>query len=270
MNFIQGKFSDNEQILCPCGRCLNQKYLSQAVVNRHILLNGMDNSYTRWIHHGERFDVDVIEYPDDVHDNDDGFIHEEGVTEDYSGDRLEAVLGDLQNAAEQARQDSGNEGGQDQDGDAQCHHKESIFEAVMKEAKRQLYPGCSKIPRFSFVVKLLHMKSLYRVSNSAFSIIVKLLAEAFPECNTLPKSYNEVKNLLKELGIGYDSIHMCFNNCVMFRKQYAKLDDCPICGPSRWKDPKRKKIPQKMLRHFPLAPRLKRMFATKEASESAQ
>jgi hypothetical protein len=82
-------------------------------VNRHILLNGMDSSYTWWIHHGERWDVDVIEYPNDVHDNDDGFIHEEGVIEDYSADRLEAVLEDLQNAAEQARQDDGNEGGQD-------------------------------------------------------------------------------------------------------------------------------------------------------------
>jgi hypothetical protein len=60
-----------------------------------------------------RLDVDVIEYRDDVHDNDDGFIHEEGVTEDYSGDTMEAVLGDLQNAAEQTRQDGGNEGGQD-------------------------------------------------------------------------------------------------------------------------------------------------------------
>jgi hypothetical protein len=39
---------------------------------------------------------------------------------------------------------------------------------------------------------------------------------------------------------------------------------------SRWKDPERKKIQQKVLRHFPLAPRLKRMFVTKEASESAQ
>jgi hypothetical protein len=87
-------------ILCPCGRCLNQKYLSQALVNRHILLNGMDSSYTWWIHHGERLDVDVNEYPNDVHDNDDGFIHEEGETEYYSCDRLEAVLGDLQNAAE--------------------------------------------------------------------------------------------------------------------------------------------------------------------------
>jgi hypothetical protein len=91
MNFIQGKFSEDEQILCPCGRCLNQKYFCKALVNRHILWNGMGSSYTRWIHHGERLDADVIDYPNDVHDNDDGFIHEEGVTEDYSADRLEAV-----------------------------------------------------------------------------------------------------------------------------------------------------------------------------------
>jgi hypothetical protein len=96
------------------------------------------------------------------------------------------------------------------------------------------------------------------------------LAEAFPECSTLPKSYNEAKNLLKELGLGYDSIHVCFNNCVLFRKQYDKLDDCPICGLSTWKDPETKKIPQKVLQHFALAFRLKRMFATKESSESTQ
>jgi hypothetical protein len=99
---------------------------------------------------------------------------------------------------------------------------------------------------------------------------VKLFTEAFQECNALPKSYNEAKNLLKELGLGYDSIHVCFNNCMLFRKQYAKLDDCPICGLSRWKDLERKKIPQKVLQHFPLALRLKKMFATKEALKSAQ
>jgi hypothetical protein len=107
------------------------------------------------------------------------------------------------------------------------------------------------------------MMSLYWIS--AFSTLLNLLAKAFLECNTLPKSYNEANNLLKELGLGYNSIHMCFNNCVLFRKQYAKLDDYPICGLSRWKDPQRKKIPQKVLRHVPLACRLNMMFATKEA-----
>ena len=113
----------------------------------------------------------------------------------------------------------------------------------MREAKHQLYPGCTKFSRFSFVVKLLHMKSFYRISNSTFSAVMKLLAEAFPECNTLSKSYDEAKNLVKELGLGYDSIHVCYNNCVLFRKEYAHYNNCPICDLSRWKDPERKKIP---------------------------
>jgi hypothetical protein len=76
---------------------------------------------------------------------------------------------------------------------------------VLKEAKRHIYPGCTKFSRLSFVVKLLHMKSLYRITNSAFTAILKLLVEAFPKCNTLPKSYNEAKSLLKKLGLGYVS-----------------------------------------------------------------
>jgi hypothetical protein len=96
------------------------------------------------------------------------------------------------------------------------------------------------------------------------------MAEAFLEFNTLPKLYDEAKSILKELGLGYESINVCYNNCVLFRKQYAKHDNCPVCGLSRWKDAERKKIPQKVLRHFPLVPRLKSMFLTKEASEAAQ
>ena len=120
------------------------------------------------------------------------------------------------------------------------------------------------------MVKLLHLKSYHRIPNRAFTEILKLLAEAFPEPNTLPKSYKEAKNLLKELGLGYESIHVCFNNCILFRKQYANHDNCPVCGLSRWKDPARKKIPQKVLRHFPLVPRLKRMFLSKKGAEEAQ
>jgi hypothetical protein len=47
--------------------------------------------------------------------------------------------------------------------------KSHFFEVVMKEAKRQHYPGCSKFSRFSFVGKMLHMKSLYRRATSVCS-----------------------------------------------------------------------------------------------------
>ncbi|RLN11273.1 hypothetical protein C2845_PM09G12070 [Panicum miliaceum] len=123
-------------------------------------MNGMDISYTRWIHHGESFDVDVIEHPIVVHDNDDGFITGDGVREDDGPDHLEGMLEDLHTAAEQERQerhDAENQEEENQDEDAEPNDKESFLKIVIKEAKRQLYPGCTKFSWFSFVVMLLHM-----------------------------------------------------------------------------------------------------------------
>ncbi|WVZ71512.1 hypothetical protein U9M48_020091 [Paspalum notatum var. saurae] len=267
MSLVQRKFGEDEDILCPCSRCLNQKCFHQAIVEKHILVNGMESTYIRWIHHGENSEVHVFERPVDVHDHVDPSIHGSGVIEDDNNgdDRFDRMLQDLCTAEEQDKEDAENEDGNNTDDD-----NESFYRIVMEEAKRHLYPGCTKFSRLSFVIKLLHMKSLYRISNSAFTAILKLLAEAFPEGNILPKSYNAAKSLLKELGLGYESIHVCFNNCVLFRKKYAKLDNCPVCGLSRWKDAERKKIPQKVLRYFPLVPRLKRMFVTFEAAEAAQ
>jgi hypothetical protein len=71
MSFVAGKFSDNVEILCPFSRCLNHKYHYQPVVKKHILMNAMDSSYTRWFHHGEDVNVDVVEHPIDVHDSGD-------------------------------------------------------------------------------------------------------------------------------------------------------------------------------------------------------
>ncbi|WVZ50754.1 hypothetical protein U9M48_001979 [Paspalum notatum var. saurae] len=125
----------------------------------------------------------------------------------------------------------------------------SMFAALLEEMKHELYPGAT-YTRFSFVVKLLHIKSFYRISNIAFNAILKLISSAFPKCSILA-SYQEAKKLICALGLGYDSIHVCPNNCVLFRKAHEKLDKCPVCGASRWKDTNgRKKIPAKVEENF--------------------
>jgi hypothetical protein len=87
----------------------------------------------------------------------------------------------------------------------------------------------------------------------------------------LPKSYDEAKKYLGELGLGYENIHVCRNNCVLFQKRYEKDNVCPVCKTSRWQDETRsKKVPHKVLRHFPLLPRLKRIYASKRTSEETQ
>jgi hypothetical protein len=162
MSFIREKFGEDEEIYAHA-RCLNQIYQHQAIVERHILMNGMEITYTRWIHHGEVFDAYVDEHHVEVNDN-------------FDDSNLNGLLQDLCNV-EKDKRDSENEV---RNTDAEFHDNDSIFKKMMREAKSHLYLGCTKFSRLNFVIKLLHMKSLYRVCNSAFSAILKLLADAFP------------------------------------------------------------------------------------------
>jgi hypothetical protein len=83
-----------------------------------------------------------------------------------------------------------------------------------------------------------------------------LLSLAFPKY-PIHASYDEAKKVIRALGLGYDSIHVCSTNCVLFKKELAKMDKCPLCGASRWKDEDtRNQIPNKVLKHFPVVPRL--------------
>ena len=62
-----------------------------------------------------------------------------------------------------------------------------------------------------------------------------------------------------------------FLNCVLFRNRYEKSDVCPVCKASRWENETgTKRVPKKVLRHFPIVPRLKRIFASKRTSEETQ
>jgi hypothetical protein len=131
----------------------------------------------------------------------------------------------------------------------------TIYAELIEEAKRSASDG-GTMSRFAFTVKLLHVKSFYRMSNAALNGILHLLAIQYPK-SSIPKNYDEALSIIGRLGLGYESIHVCPNNCVLFRKTYAKLDKCPKCDASRWKDGDgRKQIPEKVLRYFPIIPRL--------------
>nr|XP_051229665.1 uncharacterized protein LOC127347527 [Lolium perenne] len=147
--------------------------------------------------------------------------------------------------------------------------KDTIFAELIEEAKHATSDG-GTMSRFSLTVKLLQAKSYYRISNVAFNAILLILALQYP-ASSIPKSYEEALSIVGRLGLGYESIHVCPNNCVLFRKDYAKENNCPKCKASRWKDADgRRKIPEKVLRHFPLIPRLQRMFLSKEQSKEVQ
>jgi hypothetical protein len=60
-------------------------------------------------------------------------------------------------------------------------------------------------------------------------------------------------------------IHACQNDCILYWGKYESKDKCPTCGKSRWKvdahsGKVHKGVPTKVLRYFPIVPRLKRMY----------
>jgi len=83
-----------------------------------------------------------------------------------------------------------------------------------------------------------------------------LKLDLFPRDNTLPKSLYEAKTIVKQLGLNYNSIHACYNGCVLFRGELRGATSCPKCKRSRFIE-MLDTIPFKVLRHFPLIPRLK-------------
>ena len=65
--------------------------------------------------------------------------------------------------------------------------------------------------------------------------------------------------MINSLGIDYRTIHACPNEYILYRDQYEDSVMCPKCQTPCYKE-ETCKVPRKVLRHFPLAPRIKNMF----------
>ncbi|KAG8493023.1 hypothetical protein CXB51_010409 [Gossypium anomalum] len=94
------------------------------------------------------------------------------------------------------------------------------------------------------------------------------------------QSYQYMKKLIKDLGLGYDKIHCCPNDCMLYWGDRKNQQSCHVCGNSRWMnrntedvhadeyEPQLRKKPVKILRYFPLIPRLQRLFMSSKTVES--
>lgn len=65
-----------------------------------------------------------------------------------------------------------------------------------------IYPE-SKYSLLLFLVCLLHLKCLNQWSNNSFFMLLELLKGVLSERETLPKSFNDAKKIIKGLGLEY-------------------------------------------------------------------
>ena len=127
------------------------------------------------------------------------------------------LLNDLQGSMrEEAYDEDEDDFGDEIHENTEQRYTTNIFEELMNEARNPLYPGCTKFSSLNFLVKLMHVKVLNKWSNKSFDMLLNLLKDAFPIDTCIPSSFYEAKRKLRDLGLGYDSIHACKYDYILF------------------------------------------------------
>ncbi|XP_028189754.1 uncharacterized protein LOC114376042 [Glycine soja] len=229
---------------CPCVKCLNGRRQSLDDIRTHLICDGICPTYTRWIWHGELSEMSST--PGNVG------VHEE------VGDHIKDMLRDL-----------------GQEGFRQTHAP--YYEKLDNDSKTPLYVECTKYTRLSGVLALVNLKVRFGWSDKSFNELLLLLKNMLPEDNTLPKNHYEAKKILCPVGMEYQKIHACPNDCILYRHEYAELRNCPTCGVSRYKVNSNdcgedattyKDRPSKVCWYLPVIPRFKRLFANAEDAKN--
>ncbi|KAK9189986.1 hypothetical protein WN943_018586 [Citrus x changshan-huyou] len=244
--FIKTAVESNQEISvvrCPCDKCQNLAFHRPKEVKDHLIIWGLDMSYKTWVWHGE----DIRnKSPDNIGcQNDSGYM-------DYDG-------GNTVEMVEDAFKD--------------CDSDPKALKKILEDSENPLYPGSNKFTKLSALVKLYNIKGRYGWSDSSFSDLLSALSDMLPKGNDLPVSMYEAKKTMSALGLEYIKIHACPNDCILYRKEYESLSNCPTCGESRWKKRDgsvaayRKGVPTKVLWYFPPIPRFRRLFQSSQTAK---
>src|ERR1044072_6968942 len=114
-------------------------------------------------------------------------------------------------------------------------HQDREFYEIAKDGEQPLYEGCTRYSKLSFLVKLYHIKCLCKMTDKAMTMILELLHDAFEHAH-IPSSFYEAKKTINKLGLGYEKIHACPRNCMLYWGEDENRENCKVCKKSRWRE----------------------------------
>ncbi|KAK2417280.1 hypothetical protein QL285_039602 [Trifolium repens] len=238
----------------------------------HLSWSPFPKGYTTWLHHGE-----IIRKTSTISPSIIPNIGQEAVVvEDPIHNMIHDAFGVDRDSISEVPVASGVEIDLDEDvmpSETQERGEAKEFYELTREGEQPLYEGCKKYSRLSFLVKLYHIKCLCGLSDKSMTMILELLKDAFEFAN-IPSSFYEAKKTITKLGLNYVKIPACPNNCMLYWGEDEERETCKKCNTSKWKSNAkggngntRKKVPAKILRYFPLKPRLQRLFLSSKTAE---
>ena len=195
-NFIEHAFSLTRigKVKCPCKVHGNCVVLDKERVSLDLCQFGFMPGYEVWEHHGET--VSVLDSDDGDNNNyqDSDAMHE----------MLDALRPELNLDSE----------------DPPTSDVDRFFN-LLKACEEPLHEH-TEVSVLSFVTRLMAIKSNFFFSNNCYNELLKLIADVLSKPHKLPKDMYYSKVLVKALGMGYQKIDVCEDNCMLFWKEHEK------------------------------------------------
>ncbi|KAL9675915.1 hypothetical protein QQ045_004123 [Rhodiola kirilowii] len=107
------------------------------------------------------------------------------------------------------------------------------YSHLLSEAQTPIFDGSNKSV-LDTVLKVMQMKVDNGWSDKSCTSQLRWFKEFLPSDNKFPSSFRDVRRSLKNLGLGYETIHACDYGCILYYKENKDLDYCPVCHESRY------------------------------------
>jgi hypothetical protein len=121
-----------------------------------------------------------------------------------------------------------------------------------------------------FITRLMVIKSKYFFSNNCYNDLMKLISDILSKPHKVSKDMYQSKKIMSALGLKYENIDVCPDNCMLFWKEHANEKTYLECGQPRFIEVVNQngekmttEVAQKQLRYFSITPHLKRLFIFK-------
>ncbi|CAA0839975.1 Unknown protein [Striga hermonthica] len=261
-DFLNHAFSTRatgDQIICPCKDCYGRFWHRRDEVYNHLIYYGTDPRIKEWHFPEKSSHSSQNEKQDFPHDDIEGLIYDthRDIADKFSDSHEEHFQAGMETHA---------------------NMEAKKFFKLVEDGKQAVYPGCKSFSKLSFIIRLYLFKCVHGLSNTAFSNLLEIIQELIPEA-VLPKSFSEAKKMVKDLGLDYQKIDACRNDCMLFWKDHKSSTSCHVCHAPRWKEEENqnemndtnfqhfRRVPAKVVWHFPLKPRLQRLYMCAETAQ---
>jgi hypothetical protein len=125
----------------------------------------------------------------------------------------------------------------------------------------------------AFVTCIMSIKSKFAFSNKCYKELLSLFSDVLSSNHEISKDMYQSKKLLSALGMEYEKIDMCKDNCMLFYKEHKNETKYLKCGKEGFVEVINEdgekvttKTAQKQLHYVPLTPRMKQLFISKKTA----